>query len=86
MTHSDAGVPNEMKKSRVRAGANIFLSEDDPIPRWKGPVLTIAQIMKYGVLCAAEAKMTALFLTAKEIVPSSNILTEMGWKQPPSPL
>ena len=30
--------------------------------------------------------MTALFLTAKEMVPLRHTLTEMGWKQPPSPL
>jgi hypothetical protein len=76
-THSDAGFANETK-SRSRAGAHIFLSENDPIPRWNGPVLTIAQIMKYVVSLAAEANMTALFLTAKEMVPLRNILTEMG--------
>ena len=38
------------------------------------------------VLSAAEAEMTALFLAAKEMVPLQNILQEMGWKQPPSPL
>ena len=30
--HSDAGFNNE-SKGRSRAGAHIFLSEDDPIPR-----------------------------------------------------
>ena len=83
--HSDAGFANETK-SRSRAGAHIFLSENDAIPRWNGPLLTIAQIMKYVVSSAAEAEMTALFLTAKEMVPLRNTLTEMGWKQPPSPL
>ena len=83
--HSDAGFANETK-SRSRAGAHIFLSENDSIPRWNGPLLTIAQIMKYVVSSAAEAEMTDLFLTAKEMVPLRNTLTEMGWKQPPSPL
>ena len=83
--HADAGFANETK-SRSRAGAHVFLSENDPIPRWNGPLLTIAQIMKYVVSSAAEAEMTALFLTAKEMVPLRNTLTEMGWKQPPSPL
>ena len=83
--HSDAGFANETK-SRRRAGAHIFLSENNSIPQWNGPVLTIAQIMKYVVLSAADAKMTALFLTAKEMVPLQNTLTKMGWKQPPSPL
>ena len=44
--HSDAGFNNE-SGSRSRAGAHIFLSEDDNFPRWNGPVLAIAQIMKY---------------------------------------
>ena len=30
--------------------------------------------------------MIALFLTAKEMVPLQNTLTEMGWKQPLTPL
>ena len=42
--------------------------------------------MKYVVSSAAEAEMTALFLTAKEMVPLCHTLTKMGWKQPPSPL
>ena len=83
--HSDAGVANKTK-SRSRAGAHIFLSENDSIPRWNGPVLTIIQIMKYVVSSAAEAEMTALFLTSKEMVPLRNTLTEMGRKQSPSPL
>jgi hypothetical protein len=83
--HSDAGFANETK-SRSRAGAHVFLSENDSIPRWNGPVLTIARIIKYVVSSAAEAEMTALFLTAKEMVPLRNTLMEMGWKQPPSPL
>ena len=71
-----------MKQSRCPH----FLSENEPIPRWNGPLLTNFQIMKYVVSSAAEAKMTALFLTAKEMVPLCHTLTEMGWKQPPSPL
>ena len=35
---------------------------------------------------AAEAEMTALFLTAKDMVPLRHTLTKMGWKNPPSPL
>ena len=83
--HDDAGFNNEIK-ARSRAGAHIFLSENESIPRWNGPVLTITQIRKYVVSSAAEAEMTALFLTAKEMVPLQNTLTEMGWTQPPTPL
>ena len=82
--HSDAGFANE-KKPRSRAGAQFF-SENDSIPSCNGPLLTIAQIMRYVVSSAAEAETTALFLTAKEMVPLQNTLTEMGWKQPTIPL
>ena len=83
--HSDAGFNNETR-ARSRAGAHIFLSENESIPRWNGPIITVYQIMKYFVSSAAEAEMTALFLTAKERVPLHHTLTKMGWKQPPSPL
>ena len=43
--HSDAGFHNE-PKVRSPAVAHIFLSEDDPIPRWNGPILSISQVIK----------------------------------------
>ena len=82
---SDAGFDNK-SRSRTRADAHIFLLENDAIPRWNGPLLTIAQIMKYIGSSAAEAEITALFLTAKDMLPLRNTLQEMGWKQPPLPL
>ena len=83
--HSDAGFNNETK-ARSRAGDHIFLSESEHIPQWNGPVITIAQIMKYVVSSAAESDMTDLFLTAKEMVPLRHTFIEMGWEKPPSPL
>ena len=62
--HSDAGFNNKTK-AKSRAGDHIFLSENESIPCWNGPVLTIAQIMRYVVSSAAEAEMTDLFLTTK---------------------
>ena len=62
--HSDAGFNNE-SKGRSRAGAHIFLSEDDPEPRWNGPILTIEQMIKFVMTSAAEAELGALFVTAK---------------------
>ena len=44
--HSYAGFNNKSGPRR-RVGAYIYLSEDDNFPRWNGPVLAIAQIMKY---------------------------------------
>ena len=40
---SDAGFHND-SKGHSRAGAHIFLSENDPMPKWNGSVLTLAQI------------------------------------------
>ena len=56
---------NKKTKARIRAAAHIFLSENELIPQWNGPIITIAQIMNYVVSSAAEAEPTALFLTAK---------------------
>ena len=52
--HADAGFLNE-SRSRSRAGAHIFLSENEPKPKLNGPILTIAQIIKTVMASAAEA-------------------------------
>ena len=62
--HSDAGFNNKTMELN-RADAHIFLSENESIPRWNGPILTIAQIMKYFVSLSAEAELTALFFNGK---------------------
>ena len=83
--HSDASYLSE-PKSRSRAGAHIFVSENDPIPRPNGPVLTISTTIKFVMASAAEAELSALYLTAREMVPLRNTLVEMGWPQPNSPI
>lgn len=83
--HSDAGFHNETK-GRSRAGAHIFLSEDDPTPARNGPVLSIAQIIKFVMDSAAEAEMGALYVTAKALVPIRETLIEMKWPQPRTPI
>jgi hypothetical protein len=83
--HSDASYLTE-PKARSRAGAHIFLTEDDPIPRQNGPVLTLSQVIKYVMASAAEAELAALYNTAREMIPLRNALTEMGWPQPKSPV
>ena len=62
--YSDAGF-NKETKARSRAGAHIVLSENEPIPRWNGPILTIALIIKCVLSSVEEAEMGALLLTAK---------------------
>ena len=64
IAHSDAGFNNDTK-SRIIAAAHIFLSENEPIPRWNGPLLPIAQIIKYVMSLVVEAKMVAFFSTEK---------------------
>ena len=83
--HADASYLTE-PNSRSRAGAHIFLSEDDPIPRQNGPVQSISTILKFVMASASEAELAALYHTAREMVPLRNALEEMGWKQPPSPV
>ena len=61
--HADAGFLNE-SRAISRAGAHIFLSENEPIPKLNGAVLTIAQIIKTVMASAAEAEIAALFITA----------------------
>ena len=60
----DAGFHNYSKGLR-RSGSHIFLSGNDLEPRWNIPALTIAQIIKFVVTSAAEAKLGALFITTK---------------------
>ena len=45
--HSDAGFHNK-SKGLSREGAHIFLSADDPIPRWNGPILAIPVISMFA--------------------------------------
>ena len=52
--HTDAGFLNK-PISRSRAGAYIFLSENEPKPKLNVPVLTILQTIKTVMESAAEA-------------------------------
>ena len=83
--HSDAAYLNA-SNARSRAGAHIMLSENTPIPAYNGPVLTLAQIIKFVASSAAEAELAGLYICTKEMVPLRNSLEEMGWPQPKSPI
>ena len=52
--HSDVSY-HRKPKARSRAGAYIFVSEDDPIPRSNGPVLSVAKVIKLVMASAAKA-------------------------------
>ncbi len=76
--HSDAGFLNE-SRARSCTGAHIYLSENEPFLRFNGAVLSITQIIKFVMASAAKSKLTALFVTAREMIPHRQTLIEMGW-------
>ena len=83
--HFDAAYFNKTKAYR-RAGAYIFLSEDDAVLRINGPVLTVTQIIKFVMSLAAKAELSGLFITSKSMAPMQQNLIKMGWPQPKSPI
>ena len=83
--HADARFLNE-SRPRSRAGAHKFLSENEPKPKLNGPILTIAKIIKTVMSSAAEAEMSALFITEKNMIPLRNTLIEIGWPHPQTPI
>ena len=62
--HSNASFLRE-PKSCSRARGHIFLSEDDPIPRTNGPLLSITGVMRSVYSLASEAKTGALYIVAQ---------------------
>ncbi len=73
----DAGFHNE-SKGRSQAGAHIFIPKNNPFPKHNGWVLSISQIIKFVMSSAAKAKLSALYTTAKEMVPLHQTLIKMG--------
>ena len=74
--HADAGFLNE-SRARSRAGAYIFLSENEPKPKLNGSILTIEQIIKIVMASTVKAEVAALFITAKNMIPLRHTLIEM---------
>ena len=62
--HSNTGFHNEFMGCS-RAGAHIFLYENDPDLRWNISVLTISHIIKFVMISEVDAELGALFITAK---------------------
>jgi hypothetical protein len=73
-------------KGHSRAGAHIFVLENAPFPKHKGPVPSISKIMKFVMSSAAEVELGTLYTTAKEMPPLSQTLIKMGWPQPCTPI
>jgi hypothetical protein len=83
--HANTGFLNESQSCSL-AGEHIFLSENDPYPWFNGAVLSIAQIIKFVMASAAQSKLAALFITAREMIPHRQTLIDMGCPQPKSPI
>ena len=62
--HSDAGFHNE-SKGCSRSGAHIFLSENEAMLQWNGPVLTLSKIIKSFMSSASKAELGTMFITAQ---------------------
>ena len=83
--HSNTGYLNELE-ARSRAGGHFFLSSNAKIPTNNGAILNVVQIIKTVMSSAAEAKLGALYVMAREAVYIRHILKKMGHKQPATPI
>ena len=83
--HSDASYLSE-SKARSRAGGHFFMSNNTEFPANNGAVLTIAQIIKAVMSSAAEAEIGAMFVNAREAIPTRRSLEELGHQQPKTPM
>jgi hypothetical protein len=83
--HSNAGYLNK-KKGCSRAGRHFFLSNNDDSPHNNGAILTNATIIETVMSSAAEAELGALYLNAKKAIYLRQILHEMGYPQPRTPI
>jgi hypothetical protein len=83
--HSNAGYCNE-KNARSQAGGQFFLSNNKKFPPNNGTILPNVTIIKAVMSSAAEAKLGALYLNAKEAVYLCQILSKIGHPQPKTPI
>ena len=74
--HSDASYLNK-SIACSQYGAQIFLSEDERVTKLNGPVLTIAQIIKFVMPSAAEVELAGLYVAGKEILPLRHTIIEL---------
>ena len=86
--HSDASYLSE-SQARSRAGGIFFLSTiptDGIVPPLNGAIHITSVIMKNVLASAAEAELAALFFNAQDACTIQQTLTDLGHKQPPTPL
>ena len=56
------------------------------MPRWNGPVPTLAKIIKFVMSSASKAELGAMFITSQKMVAMRQTLQEMKWPHQKSPL
>ena len=64
--HSKAGFHNE-SKGLSRAGAHIFLSDNNTMTQWNRSMLTLAKIIRFVMSFASKAELGTMFITAQEM-------------------
>ncbi len=79
--HADASFLNRTN-SRSRAGAHIYLLEDDPFLQFNGAILSIAQIIKFDMALAAKSELAAFFIMAREMIPHHQTMVGPNLKSP----
>ena len=67
-------------------GRVIDLSQKMTLSLASMGIFSIAQIIKFVMTSAAELKLAALFVTAREMILHRQKLINMGWRQPKSPI
>jgi hypothetical protein len=83
--HSDASYLSTTNALN-RASGHFFLSKNNHYPNNNEAVLTIVQIIKAVMSSAAEAKLGALYINTREVIPLQHLLIKMGHPQPPTPI
>jgi hypothetical protein len=83
--NSDAGYLNEANACSC-TGGHHYLSNNQPFPPNNGAILTVSEIIKAVMSSAAEAELGTLYVNAHKGVEICNILQELGYIQPPTPI
>jgi hypothetical protein len=83
--HSNALYLSE-SNAQSRAGDYSFMSSNVELPPNNGAVNTILQIIKAVMSSAAEAKVGALLINCRKVVPARHVLKFLGYPQLPTPM
>jgi hypothetical protein len=81
--HSNASYLSE-PSARSCVSGHFFCSANVDDPPKNGAILSISKFLKAIMSSAAEAKLGALYINAREASLIRHLLEEMGHKQPPS--